>query len=163
MATAFVIREDDLSGEETRQLLAYHLQQMHANSPAGSVFALDLSGLRAPGVTLWSAWQGQDLVAVGALKEHGNGVGEIKSMRTHPERMRRGAASAILEHIIAIARSRGLTRLSLETGSGPAFEPALELYRRRGFVSGDAFGGYQASAFNQFFHLQLAPEMNDGR
>jgi len=76
-------------------------------------------------------------------------------MRTHPDFLRRGVGSQLLEHIIAVARSRGLTRLSLETGSGPAFEPALNLYRRRGFVHGEAFGQYQRSEFNQFLHLSL--------
>jgi putative acetyltransferase len=48
-----------------------------------------------------------------------------------------------------------LTHLSLETGSGPAFDPALALYRKYGFVDGEAFSDYQPSAFNQFLHLQL--------
>jgi putative acetyltransferase len=61
----------------------------------------------------------------------------------------------LLEHIIGIARRRGMTRLSLETGSGEAFEPALRLYRRRGFVDGEEFADYRRSAFNQFLHLSL--------
>jgi putative acetyltransferase len=48
-----------------------------------------------------------------------------------------------------------MRRLSLETGSGPAFEPALALYRRNGFIDGEAFGSYQPSEFNQFLHLPL--------
>jgi GNAT superfamily N-acetyltransferase len=67
-----------------------------------------------------------------------------------------GRRSALLEHIIAEARARGLQRLSLETGSGPAFEPALALYRKRGFRDGEPFGGYVRSDFNQFLHLPLA-------
>jgi putative acetyltransferase len=49
----------------------------------------------------------------------------------------------------------GMTRLSLETGSGIVFEPALALYRRRGFVDGEAFAQYVRSPFNQFLHLEL--------
>jgi putative acetyltransferase len=45
--------------------------------------------------------------------------------------------------------------LSLETGSGPFFQPALALYRRRGFVEGEPFGEYERSDFNQFLHLTL--------
>ena len=78
-------------------------------------------------------------------------------MRTHPAFLRRGVASALLEHIVCVARARKLTRLSLETGSGPAFEPALALYRRRGFVDGEPFARYERSAFNQFLHLALEP------
>jgi putative acetyltransferase len=150
-----VIRQDDLSGDGARALLALHLSGMHQNSPPGHVFALDLSGLQATNVTVWSAWDGDAVAGIGALKELGNGTGEVKSMRTHPAHLRKGVGAALLEHIIGAARSRGFTRLSLETGSGLAFEPALALYRRRGFKEGAAFGDYVRSDFNQFFHLAL--------
>ena len=80
-----------------------------------------------------------------------------KSMRTSDAHLRKGVASRILDHIIVEARRRGYTRLSLETGSGPAFEPALTLYRQRGFTEGGAFGGYEKSPFNRFMHLDLVP------
>jgi putative acetyltransferase len=152
---ALVIREDDLSGEATRDLLRLHLSGMHANTPAGHVFALDLSGLSAPSVTVWSVWRGPDICGIGALKRLDDRTGEVKSMRTHPDHLRQGVAAALLEHIIVAAKARGLARLCLETGSGPAFDPAIALYLRRGFVGGDAFGDYEASDFNQFFHLAL--------
>jgi putative acetyltransferase len=152
---SFVIREDDLAGAQTRDLLRLHLEEMQANSPAGSVFALDLTGLKAPRVTVWTLWINDTVAGTAALKELGNRMGELKSMRTHPAFLRRGVASALLDHIVGVARARGLTRLSLETGSGPAFEPALSLYRRRGFVQGGAFADYEKSAFNQFLHLSL--------
>ncbi|QIP08505.1 GNAT family N-acetyltransferase [Bradyrhizobium symbiodeficiens] len=151
----FSIHPDDLTSEPTRRLLALHLAGMHANSPPGHVFALDLSGLQTPDVTVWSVRAGDDVVGIGALKELGDGSAEVKSMRTHPDHLRRGVAALLLDHIVREARARGLTRLSLETGSGPAFEPALALYRKRGFVNGEAFADYQASAFNQFLHLAL--------
>jgi putative acetyltransferase len=128
---------------------------MHAHSPPGSVFALDFSGLMAPEVTVWAAWQAEKVAGIGALKNLGNRVGEVKSMRTHPDFLRRGVAAALLEHIIGVAKAKGMTRLSLETGSGSYFEPALSLYRSRGFVDGDEFADYKRSAFNQFLHLTL--------
>ena len=150
-----VIREDDLSSEAARALLELHLAGMYATSPPEHVFALDLSGLRAPGVTVWTAWYGDQIAGIGALKEIGDGTGEVKSMRTHPDHLRKGVAAALLEHIIEQAGARGLHRLSLETGSGTAFEPALALYRKRGFTEGKAFGDYVGSDFNRFFHLPL--------
>lgn len=48
----FTVRKDDLRGEQSRALLALHLAGMHAHSPPGSVFALDLSGLEVPEVTV---------------------------------------------------------------------------------------------------------------
>jgi putative acetyltransferase len=149
------IHQDDLSGEQTRELLRRHLAGMHANSPAGHVFALDLSGLKSPGVTVWSAWVGERIAGIGALKDLGHGRGEVKSMRTHPDFLHRGVGAALLDHIIAEARARGMHRLSLETGSGPAFEPALKLYSKRGFVDGEPFADYVRSDFNQFLHLSL--------
>ena len=149
------IRDDDLSGAAARALLALHLSGMHASSPPGHVFALDLSGLRAPDVTVWTAWDGHSLAGIGALKDLGDGTGEIKSMRTDPLHLRKGVAASLLDHIVAEARSRGLARLSLETGRGPAFDPALALYRKRGFMDGEPFGDYEPSDFNQFLHLPL--------
>jgi putative acetyltransferase len=153
------VRVDDLSDPQTVELLRLHLDGMHASSPPGHVFALGLSGLKVPDVTVWSAWSVGDhdhrIGCIGALKALPDGSGEVKSMRTHPDQLRRGAAAAVLERIIETARHRGYRRLSLETGSGAAFEPALALYRARGFHAGEAFADYQPSAFSQFLHLQL--------
>nr|WP_245196507.1 GNAT family N-acetyltransferase [Sphingomonas jejuensis] len=149
------IREDDLGSAAARDLLRLHLAGMHADSPPGQVFALDLSGLRAPGVTLWSAWIGDAVAGIGALRRMGDRAGEIKSMRTHPDHLRRGVAAALLRHMIGVAEQEGLSRLSLETGSGPAFDPALALYRAHGFRDGEAFGEYRQSGFNRFLHRPL--------
>ena len=136
-------------------LLADHLAGMHKSSPPDSVYALDLSGLRMPSVSVWTAWEGDELMGIGALKQLSPSTGEIKSMRTDSRHLRQGVGAALLDHIISEARRRGYRRLSLETGSGPEFEAALALYRKRGFETGDAFGDYQSSAFNQFLHLDL--------
>ena len=149
------IVEDDLSGGQTRALLAFHLEGMHAASPPGSVFALDLVALRGPDITVWSAWDGDRIAGIGALKRLAGGGGELKSMRTHPDYVRQGIARLLLCHIIAQARAEGIVRLSLETGSGTAFAPAIALYRAHGFTTGAAFGGYEATAFNQFLHRAL--------
>jgi putative acetyltransferase len=151
----FVIKPGDFDDHRVKALLARHLEGMHANSPPGHVFALDWSGLQRPEISFYTLWEGEELLGFGALKELDPEAGEIKSMRTAAAHLRRGVAAAILEHIIAEARRRGYARLSLETGSGSAFEPALCLYRRYGFTDGGAFDGYEKSPFNQFLHLQL--------
>ncbi|MEZ5559178.1 MAG: GNAT family N-acetyltransferase [Pseudomonadales bacterium] len=152
---ALAIRQDDLTSPQVLELLRLHLERMHEQSPPGNVFALDVAGLRLPEVTLWTAWAGDTVAGMGALKDLGDGVGEIKSMRTSPAFLRRGVAAALLEHIIDSARARGMSRLSLETGTGEAFAPAIALYRRYGFVSGAAFAQYPTSGFSRFFHLAL--------
>lgn len=149
------IREDDLSGAGIRALLDYHFRLMHENSPPGMAYVLDAEALKAPGLSFWSAWQGDVLIGCGAMKELGADWGEIKSMRTHPDHLGKGAGAAMLDHIIAVARARGYKRLSLETGSTPSFLPAIALYKKRGFKNGECFGEYGESDFNQFFHLDL--------
>jgi putative acetyltransferase len=150
-----IIREGDFTDPRVIALLKEHLAGMHANSPPGSVYALDLSGLQRPDITFLALWDGDDLLAIGALREMTERSGEIKSMRTAQAHLRRGAGARLLEHMIALARARGYQRLSLETGSGEAFDAALALYRRYGFQNGEPFGDYEASAFNQFMHLDL--------
>jgi putative acetyltransferase len=120
---------------------------------------LDLSGLMTPEIMVWTAWAGNRIAAIGALKLLSATHGEIKSMRTHPDFLRQGAGAAILDTIIAAARSRGLKRLSLETGTTAVFTPALALYRRRGFVNGPAFADYPDSVHNQYLHRDLADSL----
>jgi putative acetyltransferase len=155
LATVPTIRLVDFDDPRVQALLVRHLEGMHANSPPGHVFALDWSGLQQPEITFYAVWEGEELLGFGALKELAPQAGEIKSMRTADAHLRRGVAATMLEHIIAEARRRGYARLSLETGSGQAFEPALALYRKYGFTDGAAFGEYVKSPFNQFLHLDL--------
>ena len=155
-AAPFAVRPVSLDAPQFLDLLTLHLAGMRQHSPAESVHALDLTGLSGPALTLLGAWSPDGrLAAIGAMKRLGGGQAEVKSMRTHPDFLRRGAAAALLEAIIALAQKEGLRRLSLETGSGEAFEPALSLYRKRGFKSGEAFADYTATDFNQFLHLDL--------
>lgn len=149
------VRPADFDDPRVLALLREHLAGMHANSPPGHVFALDVSGLQRPEIVLVTAWEGQALLGMGALKALDERSGEIKSMRTTATALRRGVGAAVLEHLVGLARARGYVRISLETGSGAAFEPALALYRKRGFRNGGAFGEYEASEFNQFLHLAL--------
>lgn len=149
------IRPGDFDDPQVMALLRLHLAGMHAASPPGMVHALDLSGLKSPRISFFTAWAGAALLGMGALKELDATSGEIKSMRTAPAHLRKGVAAAMLDHLIAVARARGYRGLSLETGSGEVFEPALALYRRRGFVDGPAFGDYARTDFNQFLHLEL--------
>ncbi|HKJ62830.1 MAG TPA: GNAT family N-acetyltransferase [Hyphomicrobiales bacterium] len=147
------IVEGDLESQQVLVLLRTHLAGMHENSPPGSVYALDLSALKAPEVSFYTAWHEKILLGMGALKEIASDAGEIKSMRTNAAYVRKGVAAALLDHMLGIARQRGYRRVSLETGSGPAFEPALSLYRKYGFVNGDVFSDYKQTGFSQFLHF----------
>lgn len=150
------IRDGGLREPQVIALLEAHFAGMLANSPPGSCHFLDLSGLEAPDVSFWSLWDGEALLAIGAMKQLDAEHGEVKSMRTVASRLRSGAAARMLEHIVATARSRGYRRLSLETGSTPAFDAAHALYRKFGFVPCDAFGDYpKDDPFSRFLTLAL--------
>jgi len=149
------IRIDDLTSTEVHALLNEHLQNMFELSPPESVHALDLDKLRAPDITFWTAWDGHTLMGCGALKELSRTHGEIKSMRTPTALRRRGAGRLILAHIIAVARSRGYQRLSLETGSMDAFKPAQQLYEQSGFSFCGPFGDYVEDPYSVFMTIQL--------
>jgi putative acetyltransferase len=149
------IRLDDLTGVEIVDFLSEHLHDMRAITPEGSVYAHDLSRLRAPDVTFWSAWQGEDLVGCAALKELDSESGEVKSMRTVTTWRRRGVAAALLRHVVAEAVRRGYRDLYLETGATPAFDAARKLYATHGFEPCGAFGDYTDDPHSFYMRQRL--------
>ncbi len=149
------IEIDDLTRPAVHALLAEHLQDMHALSPAESVHALNLDGLRVPEVTFWTAWDDVGLAGSAALKQLTPRHGEVKSMRTPTARRRQGAGRALLVHVIDEARRRGYQRLSLETGSHPAFLAAHRMYEKFGFQYCEPFGDYREDPNSVFMMLLL--------
>ncbi len=151
----FRLIEDDLSGAEIQELLRLHADGMRENSPPDACHFLDVAGLADPSVTVWSAWDGDDLVGCGALREIDPTHGEVKSMRTAPAHLGRGVGRAVLAHVMGAASQRGYVRLSLETGSNDAFAAAVHLYESVGFGPSEPFDGYQPNDFSRFFTLRL--------
>jgi putative acetyltransferase len=149
------IRIDDLSGAATRALITAHLEGMHDTSPPESVHALDIDGLRHPSITFWSAWVDGELAGIGALKTMDAGRGELKSMRVDDRFRGTGVGRAILRHIVAAARERGMTSLWLETGSPDDFVPAVRLYESEGFTQCGPFEGYAHDPFSIFMTRTL--------
>ena len=149
------ITVDDLSGPAVARLLQEHLQSLSAISPPESMHALNIAALRKPEVTFWSVWEGEELIGCGALKALDTQHAEIKSMRTAPAHLRKGVASSLLQHIINEAKRRNYRRLSLETGSMDAFEPARRLYAKFGFSLCGPFAGYVEDPNSVFLTREL--------
>ncbi|WP_379547187.1 GNAT family N-acetyltransferase [Qipengyuania sp. DSG2-2] len=149
------VSETGLDDPQVCALLEMHQRDMHAISPPGTSFALDLTGLAGPEITLFACREGGALAAVGALKQLSPHHAEIKSMRADPQYRGLGAGRAALEAIIERARTQGVRRLSLETGTSEDFAAAIALYRKYGFAQGDAFAGYTNGPHNQCYHLDL--------
>lgn len=158
-AAGIRIERDDPGRGDVQRLLAGHLADMFASSPAESVHALAPAALSAPGITFWTAREGAEVLGCGALKEIGPGEGEIKSMRTAAHARGRGIGGRLLARILAEARDNGYTRLYLETGSQEFFAPARRLYRRHGFQECAPFAGYSLDPNSVFLTLDLSPGM----
>jgi putative acetyltransferase len=153
--SAFVIAVDDPRADDVRVLLARHLAFAHEHTPREDVHALDLSGLLDPAITFCSARRSGDLLGVGALKELGDGAGELKSMHTAAEARGQGVGAAMVAHLVGLARSRGYRCVHLETGAMDAFAPARQLYERSGFRRCGPFADYPDSPNSVFMTLAL--------
>jgi putative acetyltransferase len=150
------IRPDDLTSQEMADLIAVHAATMLAASPPESCHFLPIDGLRQPSVSVWGMWEDGALIGCGALKDLGNGTGEIKSMHTRAVLRGMGLGRQMLEHILAEARHRGYTSLWLETGSMDAFIPARRLYEAYGFLYCGPFGDYAEDPHSVFMTFSLA-------
>lgn len=149
------IRQDDPANRALAALLAEHVAFGRAYTPPENTHVLEPARLADPAITFWTAWDGETLLGMVALRELDPAHGEVKSMRTASAALRRGVGRALPAHLIATARARGYARLSLETGTHPAFDPANRLYEAAGFVDRPAFGGYPESPHNRFMTLLL--------
>ncbi len=143
---------DDLTGTKIAALLELHLADFRKNTP-GCVHALDIKALQKPEITFWSAWEDDELLGCGALKELDSSHAELKSMRTSPDHLRKGVAGKLLQHIINEAKQRGYQRISLETSY--TFKPALQLYNQFGFGTCEPFAEYTHDTNSIFMTLTL--------
>lgn len=151
----FTIRPGDFSDPRVIALIRHHFEKNRAVTPAGSAHVLDISALQRPEIAFFTLWDGEDLLGIGALRDFGDGTGEIKSMRTADHALRRGVAAAMLAHLIGHARTLGLRRLYLETGSFDYFAPARALYARHGFSECPPFAGYHPDPNSTFMTCEL--------
>ena len=149
------IMEGGLDDARVIALLKHHFDTNIALTPPGSAHVFDLSRLRQPDISFWSAWKEDTLAGVGALKRMDAANGEVKSMHTLSSLRRSGVGAALLRHILAHAAAVGLERLWLETGSFDYFAPARALYARHGFVECQPFQGYRPDPNSTFMTREV--------
>jgi len=142
--------------DEVRTLVADLNATMIPLTPREFQFQLTVEQMAEPSVTLFVARDGAGrAVGMGALKDHGGGLGEVKRMFTLPEVRGQRVGSAILRRIEALAREKNISRLVLETGEAPGFEPAYRVYERGGFERCGAVLDYPDSGFSRFYEKML--------
>jgi len=150
-----LISIDDPRADDVRALIERHLEFARATTPPEAVFALDLDGLKDPAVTFFTYRVNGDVIGMAALKHLDDEHAELKSMHTAAEARGRGVGRALVDHIVTVARERGYRRISLETGSGPAFEAARNLYANASFMPCEAFGDYRPTPLSAYMTLVL--------
>ena len=133
-----------------------HTADMHADTPPESIHMMDRGALAVPGIWFFVLREGGAPLAMGAFKRIDGTHAEIKSMHVLSELRGRGLSRAMLDHLMAQAQAAGFTRLSLETGSQPMFEPARRLYERAGFTECPPFEGYVLDPNSVFMTKVLA-------
>ncbi|WP_370615677.1 GNAT family N-acetyltransferase [Mumia sp. Pv 4-285] len=152
-----LIDRADFTDPRLAVFLQSHLDDLAPTAPAESRHALDLTELQGPQVRMWVVDDGESIVGTAALAALEPAHEELKSMRTDPRHRGRGVAKGLLEHVVADARSRGVSRISLETGTMDFFAPARALYARAGFVVCGPFGSYGEDPNSTFMTLSLTP------
>ena len=149
------IAEERPTGDDIREVLERHLAFAHEVTPADHVHALDADGLTDPAVTFFAARRGRMIVGVGAIRELASDHAELKSMHTVEAVRGQGVGRAVLEHLLAVARARGYTRVSLETGTMSAFAAARSMYRSAGFEPCEPYGAYTENPHSVCMSMEL--------
>lgn len=145
----------NLESIELKKLLQEHHEDMLKHSPLESVHALDMSSLKSSDITFWTLWINDELAGCGALKKLNEKHAELKSMRTSQHFLRKGVASKLLRHILKMAKIQSFEKISLETGTMKAFDPALQLYKRFGFKECEPFSDYKEDPYSIFLTLVI--------
>ena len=151
-----IIKKGDFSDPQVQDLIRIHLHGMHQNTPIEHSFALDFSSLQKDSIRFYTLWRDDQLLGCGAIQELNPYHAELKSMRTHPQHLRQGVATHLLDYLLKIAKHSNYEKVSLETGKDSHFDAAIHLYKKFGFVEGQAFAEYNESEYSQFFHLNLS-------
>ena len=149
------IKVDDLSGSEVHELLREHLRNMpRMHSPPESIHALDLEALRASEITFWTVWEEGNLLGSGSQGAGSSACGNQIHANVVRASLKR-FAKAMLKYILEEAMRRSYHRLSLETGSAEAFEPARRLYASFGFTYCGPFADYVEDPYSVFMTREI--------
>lgn len=152
-----IFAPEDPRSPEVGRILERHHAFANTHSPREDVHALPLEGLLDPAVSLFGLRVEGELLAIGALKRLTDDHVELKSMHTLAEARGQGLGRRMVERLLAVARDRGYTRVSLETGSMDAFQPARTMYAGAGFEPCGPFADYRPSPNSTFLTRRVDP------
>lgn len=140
---------------DVADLLNRHLEMMQAQTPQESCHVMTANDLFAAGAFVYALRNEGDILGIAALKPLVPEHGELKSMHTKSEARGQGVGTALVQHVLKEARTLGMARLSLETGSDAVFAPARRLYARHGFDLCPPFADYVEDPLSVFMTRTL--------
>jgi putative acetyltransferase len=147
---------DDPGREDVRRLVQVHREWSLQQTPPEFSFSVAPEAVAEAGITLFTARSSDgELLGVGGLKELDARHGEVKTMHSAAAARGRGVGRALLNALLDEARRRGYTRVSLETGTTSAFQPARSLYESAGFRPSEPFAGYANTDHNLCMTLHV--------
>ncbi len=152
---SLAIAEDSPLAPDLGLLFDRHTADMHADTPPESIHMMDKGALAVPDIRFFVLRDAGEPLGMGAYKRIDAGHAEIKSMHVLAEARGRGLSKTMLDHLLAAAQSDGFTRLSLETGSPDAFQPARAMYERFGFEECGPFADYVEDPYSVFMTIEL--------
>jgi len=142
--------------DDVRDLVAALNAHIEPLSPAEYNYCMTVEDMADDTTTVFVARDDDnEAVGIGALKDHGNGVGELKRMFTRPEVRGQRVGVRILNAIQDKARVSGIKRLVLETGTGEGYAGAYRLYENAGFTKCGPVLDYPDSEHSAFFEKEL--------
>ena len=139
--------------DDVRTLVAALNEFTWTLTPREHCHHLTVEQMAEQSTTLFVAREHGKAVAMGALRRHPNGWGEVKRMFTMSSHRGLGLGAAIVACTEELARKEGCTRLVLETGSN--FEAAQTVYRQAGFEPCEPVLDYPPSPWTAFFAKPL--------
>ncbi len=148
--------EGNFDNPEVHELLVKHFIQLRSVSPKDSTHVLNISGLRVASIKLWSMWENDQLIGIGAIKFLNKEHGEFKSIRVNDKFRNKRYGKEVINQLINKAKLLKIKKLSLETGAGEFFLPARKLFLSCGFKTCKPFSHYKDDVNSVYMSLQIS-------
>lgn len=139
--------------DDVRRLIAALNAHLLSLTPPEFCSHMTVEEMADDHTTVFVARADGEAIACGALRRHGDGVGEVKRMYTIPSRQGEGIGGQILDRIETLAREEGLGLLVLETGH--VHHAAYRVYERRGFTRCGPVLDYPDTGWSVFYDKDL--------
>lgn len=149
-----LVIEDVAFDSALAAVLVAEVQQEYVTRYGGEdKTAVDAAQFAPPYGAFFVATVDGEPIGCGGLRQHDDGVVEVKRMFVRSAHRRRGHARALLRALEDRARASGYRRVIMETGL--AQPEAIALYTSEGYSPIDGFGHYKDALLSRSFAKDL--------